>query len=164
VDKERTEFNRDKSRLDGFSYVCKSCQSSNFKSYYRENKAKVLEKNAIYNKTAKARKYQKNYRDENREKVALAISEWGKKNRNKRNAARAKYVAQKKNQTPDMNKAELVEIDGMYEYHQIFNAVMPEKKWHVDHIQPIEHGGLHHPSNLQILSEHDNCSKGAKWD
>lgn len=33
---------------------------------------------------------------------------------------------------------------------------------HVDHIIPISRGGLHHPSNLQILTKFENLSKGAK--
>lgn len=37
-------------------------------------------------------------------------------------------------------------------------------KYHVDHIRPIAAGGDHAPWNLQLLSEFDNCSKGASWD
>ena len=69
----------------------------------------------------------------------------------------AKRRAKKKNQTPEMNAAEWAEINAMYLYNQIMPC-----KWHVDHIDPLDNGGLHHPSNLQILSEHDNCSKGAR--
>ena len=33
---------------------------------------------------------------------------------------------------------------------------------HVDHIFPVSQGGIHHPSNLQILTAKANLSKGAK--
>ena len=35
--------------------------------------------------------------------------------------------------------------------------------YHVDHIKPLSKGGLHHPSNLQVLRGADNIKKGAKW-
>ena len=33
---------------------------------------------------------------------------------------------------------------------------------HVDHIIPLALGGLHHPSNLQILTAEENLKKGCK--
>ena len=78
-----------------------------------------------------------------------------KKNRAAINSNAARYRARKLNQTPDMNKSEWAEIEGLYMY----NEIMP-KVWHVDHVDPLSKGGLHHPSNLQILSDHDNHTKG----
>lgn len=34
---------------------------------------------------------------------------------------------------------------------------------HVDHIVPIKHGGLHCPTNLQVLTRAENLKKGASW-
>jgi hypothetical protein len=34
--------------------------------------------------------------------------------------------------------------------------------YHIDHILPIFYGGIHHPINLRILDERDNCSKRHK--
>lgn len=34
---------------------------------------------------------------------------------------------------------------------------------HVDHIVPIKHGGLHCPTNLQVLTRAANLKKGASW-
>ena len=76
-------------------------------------------------------------------------------NAGKRANSSANRRARVRNQTPEMNSAEKAEIDAMY----LYNQIMPGK-WHVDHVDPIDNGGLHPPENLQILSEHDNCSKG----
>ena len=37
---------------------------------------------------------------------------------------------------------------------------------HVDHILPIQKGGIHHPINLRVLPGSENCSKGANihWE
>jgi hypothetical protein len=43
--KEYSEFPRDKSRKDGYSYNCKDCCGSKFKKYYNANKEKILKKN-----------------------------------------------------------------------------------------------------------------------
>jgi 5-methylcytosine-specific restriction endonuclease McrA len=93
----------------------------------------------------------------NKEHKAAYSAEWAKNNRHKKNAYRNKRRATLKNQTPEMNKAELVEIEWMY----LYNQIMP-RDWDVDHIVALDNGGLHHPSNLQILSASDNRSKGSK--
>ena len=36
------------------------------------------------------------------------------------------------------------------------------RTYHLDHILPIAHGGIHHPINLRILNGIDNCSKRHK--
>ena len=38
--------------------------------------------------------------------------------------------------------------------------------FHVDHILPMNKGGIHHPINLRVLPGPENCSKGAKihWE
>ena len=85
------------------------------------------------------------------------MAEYRENNRARYNSNAARYRARKLDQTPDMNAAEWAEIEGMYMY----NSVMPQE-WHVDHVDPLSNGGLHHPSNLQILSKHDNHTKGAR--
>ena len=118
------------------------------------------------------KEYHRKYFQRNREKLLAMSSQWKKDNPEaetrhkreyrKRNMAKFnEYAATRRarllDQTPYLSVAEQAEIDGMYEYHQI----MPGN-WHVDHKVAISNGGLHHPHNLQLLSEHDNCTKWAK--
>ena len=143
------------------AYICNKCDSAAGSAYKRANRDKINESVRKYRNANKdkRRAWNQAYKKANPEKVKACEKAYAKANRGKRNAIGAKYRAMKKDQTPDMNKAELVEIEAMYEYHQIFNAVMPEKKWHVDHIEALANGGLHHPSNLQVLTEAENLAK-----
>ena len=118
------------------NYRCKSCM----RDYRARNKER-----------------HRKYLEDNRDAMSATSKIYKRKNRGYLTFLERTRKATIRNQTPDMNKAELAEIEAMYEYNQI----MPGK-WHVDHVDPIDNGGLHYPTNLQILSEHDNCSKGAK--
>ena len=118
-----------------YNYTCRSCHS---KSGKKDHKRRMKDP------WFRARRNEQN-------------AQFFKDNPGKACAKTARRRAKVLGQTPDMNAGELTEIDGFYMYNQIF-----EGKWHVDHIDPIDNGGLHHPSNLQILSEHDNCSKGPR--
>ena len=134
------------------------------KAYCKANKEKISAKNHAYyedNKEEIAAQH-KAYREDNKEKIAAQKKAYQEDNKEKMNAKTAKRRARKLDQTPDLNIAEKVEIESMYLYNRIFNAVMPKKEWHVDHIVALANGGLHHPSNLQVLTKHDNLSKGAR--
>ncbi len=140
------------------------------KAYYEANKEQAKaryetnkEKRLAYSKTRyeadkeKAKAYQKAHYEANKEKALAYQKAYRKANIEKVYAFNAQYRARKLNQTPEMNIAEQVEIEYIYMYNQI----MP-RDWEVDHIDPLDNGGLHHPSNLQVLSEHDNRSKSSK--
>ena len=122
------------------------------KNYYLENKENDNAKSREWYKKNKDTEHYKNYSSENTKK-------WKRDNREKVSSQTRTRQARKKGLTPEMNKAELVEIESMYMY----NHIMPGD-WHVDHIKPLAAGGLHHPSNLQVLSKFDNLTKGAKWN
>ncbi|AIX33131.1 hypothetical protein Syn7803C17_144 [Synechococcus phage ACG-2014f] len=79
------------------------------------------------------------------------------------NARAAKRRATKRNQTPNLTPDEEERIRQIYQEC----GIMTEQTGvphHVDHIVPISRGGLHHPDNLQILTAHENQSKGAKLE
>lgn len=64
-------------------------------------------------------------------------------------------------QTPDLTAAESAKIA---QFYRVARALTQRTglAHEVDHVIPISRGGLHHPSNLQILLQADNRSKGAK--
>jgi len=107
-----------------------------------------------------------------KEKTKKRVDKWRKENpekwkeQNKRypeknNAKEAKRRASIKNQTPDMTQKEIDKIFSIYEECSRISLEtgIPHE---VDHIIPICKGGLHHPSNLQILTMKENRTKGSK--
>ena len=118
-------------------YMCRPCKNSKELKYRKENKEAIAEYK---------REYHREY---------LKTPE----GRAKKNAAEQAREARKLAQTPWMSRAEYAEVEAMY----LYNAVMPGT-WHVDHIKPLSKGGLHHPSNLQLMRGEENVRKNARWD
>jgi 5-methylcytosine-specific restriction endonuclease McrA len=67
------------------------------------------------------------------------------------------YRSKKLSQTPILTEAEKMKVEL---YYKISQHLGPD--WHVDHIHPISHGGLHHPDNLQIVTKKYNLQKKDK--
>jgi len=116
--------------------------------YYLNNKEKILNSHAIYRKTNKDKIQKSNtmYRENNREKFCIYEAE-----------RRAKKI----NHT-------LLPVDSkmIWLYYAVCNEtnnILGDTFFHVDHIQPLNKGGLHHEDNLQILEVHLNLQKHNKW-
>ena len=167
VERSTSEFYKHKETADKLWHSCKSCTKKYNAARYKKNRDKILRQTAEWAANNKdKRSAQSRARRERpgfREREYELRKKWAQKNAHKVRESVGRYRGRKRNQTPEMNRAELVEAQEMYLYHQIFNAVMPEKEWHVDHIQPLAAGGLHHPSNLQVMYGPENQSKGATW-
>ena len=88
------------------------------------------------------------------------LNKWTKNNRNICNAYRARYEANKLNQTPTNTNHEV--IQWFYDIVSQKNKQANKTAYHVDHVVPLSKGGLHHEDNLQILTAHQNLCKGAK--
>ena len=147
--KDNSEYNKKaKPSQNGDVYKtrCRRCDSEYGSKWQRENKARV-------------RVNRRRHYTDNKEKYLEMDRVWGLNNPDKKGQHRANRRAKMAEQTPELTPAEMAEVGGLYEYHQIFNAVMPEKKWHVDHILALANGGIHHPENLQVLTAEDNLRK-----
>lgn len=130
------------------------------KVYYEKNKEKVAayhkqyyidNKESINNKTKK-------YWHENKERLNAWQREYCKNNKDKFNSYNAKRRANISENTKVLTQEEQTLITEYYSTCQFLGT----DKYHVDHIVPLHLGGLHHSSNLQILTVEDNLSKGAK--
>jgi len=149
------------------------------KAYYETNKEEVLVKSKVYRKAAKDRI--KAYREANREKRKAQSKSWREANREKVKAYREAYRkdnkailyslmskrrALKMNQYGKLSADDKFVIEECYELAQLrFKSI--GIKWHVDHIIPLSKGGLHKPTNLQVVPATWNLQKSnnhqEKW-
>lgn len=129
------------------------------KQNYQDNKEKIDKRNKQWYKNNEEKIIQ--YRINNKEKYKEYYIKWCKNNLEKVAAFNANYRSLKESQTPVLNEEEQKRINRLYEICKQLNY--NSKDFHVDHIQPISKGGLHHPDNLQILPDWLNCEKNNKW-
>ena len=115
----------------------------------------------------------KKYRENNKEKIAANGSKWASANRNKINAANKRYRKNNKEKvnfltsngrarrfgaTIYMTKEDKAKIAELYTIAQDATKLFGYG-WAVDHIVPLNKGGLHKLSNLQVVPMTWNRSK-----
>jgi hypothetical protein len=103
------------------------------------------------------KKYDKKLYENKKELRKKQVSEWTKNNRDKRNFADAKRRAFKKGATPE--NANFEKIATFYKESKMLTEITGIP-FHVDHVYPLSKGGLHHESNLRVITLKDNCEKG----
>ena len=70
--KHITEFYKDKSRYDGYTYICKICNKDQREEYVEQNKDNISEHNKQYRELNKGKiaEHQKEYRELNKDKLS----------------------------------------------------------------------------------------------
>jgi hypothetical protein len=96
-----------------------------------------------------------------KEKARLNMARWRKNNPGKNGAINARRRARKLAASVPLTLQEQVEVIAIYAKARALTELTGEA-YHVDHIIPLSKGGLHHPSNLQVLLGVDNLRKGAR--
>jgi 5-methylcytosine-specific restriction endonuclease McrA len=83
------------------------------------------------------------------------------KAREKGTRTSARRRARLANTSVPLTPEEQAKVIGIYAEARALSEMIGTP-YHVDHIIPLSKGGLHHPSNLQVLRGIDNLRKGAK--
>ena len=129
---------------------CKDCHKATATKYYRDNQ----EKRAVQKKA---------WAQKNKETVYAGNRRWAITNRDKMRSYYAKRRASKLQATPSwLNEEQLWMMKEVYHAAKV-RSEMTGVEHHVDHIVPLQGEqvcGLHVPWNLQVLTAHDNISKG----
>jgi len=105
--------------------------------------------------------YNRQHYENNSEQRKEYQKEWGKNNPAKVNAKSGRRRARKLNQTPELTDREKLEIDFLYAVADGLGQITGTP-YEVDHIHPLSKGGIHHPRNLQVITEKENLRKSAK--
>lgn len=184
------EFNKDKSKRDGIYPSCKAClkeyRATNvekIKEYYVDNSKQAKERSAKHyaantekvNKRAakwhtdnpeKVKVIQARYRAANPEKCRASVSKYQKANIDKCRSIVNKRRAAKLQAIPTWLTQD--DYTTMKTIYKEANRLTQDTgiKHHVDHIHPLRGRyirGFHCPSNLQILTESENCIKSNKF-
>jgi len=102
VDKEITEFFKDKQRKGGLYPSCKECGKEYHKEYNKKNKDKIIEHKKEYYKKNKNKinKSNKEYYEENKDKVAERVKEYYKENKYKIIERQNEYVKNRRLSDP----------------------------------------------------------------
>ena len=108
------------------------------------------------------------YKLENKEKISIWRANYRVENQPKLNARGAKYRSKKLGATVCMTKEDKAKIAELYEIARNATKLFGYG-WEVDHIVPLNKGGLHKLSNLQVVPGSWNSAKGDRscdtyWD
>lgn len=154
-EKAITEFRKNKSNKDGFSYYCKDCLNMYSDRYKKARR--------IYAKTHKKEKkeYDKKYRETNKEKIRLNKQKWRKENR----------VHYNIKQNLQWHKRRQIKMDLMEDYtkkdreytmnlfnHKCANCGSTENLC-IDHHYPLSKGNPLTRQNAVILCNQCNTRK-----
>lgn len=143
-----------------FYYLNNKNKLRNINKRWRENnqdKMKKLQKKWEQNNKDHRKEYSKQWHQNNKERLMGVRKQWRQDNKDKVNALTAKHRAIKFNQTPKLTEIEQNRINFIYK----ICSTMAD--YHVDHIQPLSKGGLHHPDNLQVMQAALNLEKSDKY-
>ena len=167
--KPAKEFSKSTTKKNGLSSYCKDCDSIATSEWQKKFPEKSNEKGRAWYEAnrEKAIKQKKVYRDANKGKEAKRGKEWREKFPEKVAAKAAKRRAAMLERIPSWSDAEeKIAIDKVYENCSLM-SILTGVPHEVDHVIPLQGeyvSGLHHSTNLAVISADENRSKSNKWE
>lgn len=153
-------------------------KAANGKAYRERNRGRIAARRKAYRERNRERiaASKKAYRENNREREAAQKKAWRKRNSERIAATKKAW----KERNPELiqetrrrrrakkKNAQIIltakEKEKLLVLERTRSELQEEtgRAYHLDHILPLAHGGLHHPMNLRILEGAENLSKQDK--
>jgi hypothetical protein len=189
IEKNESEFHKQKSHKNGLCSWCKACVNNNHQKWYNKNKIRLQDYQ---------REYQKEYYKDNHEKAKEAVKRWRTDNPD----YKQEYYKNRRKVDPNyklaMNLRSRIRSavksqfgDKAYKSIELLGCTIEEARqhleskfqdgmtwenygmfgWHIDHIKPVSSFDLTNPeeqkkcfhyTNLQPLWAEENLTKGAR--
>jgi hypothetical protein len=187
IEKEFSDFVKDKNSKTGYKSCCKLCHNLRNKNWNKNNveKKSLSDKNWRNNNIKNRQIYLKNYKKNNWDKILLQVNTRDKErtkndifyNLKKRMRSRIYFFLKKKEIVKKDRTFEIIgcspqDLKKHLERQFVFNMTWENRaEWHIDHIIPLssartveEFYKLCHFTNLQPLWAEENLKKGNRFN
>ena len=181
IEKEITEFHKEKRGKYGVRSKCKKCAAEYKAQYCQANIERIAEYKKLYDQNNKdvikqyqqsnrerISEYQKQYRKSNSVQIAALKNRYSLTPKGKAIAKADKHNrrAAKLNNGGKHTGAEILELfdlqSGKCPYCKAKLHKTKRNSFHVDHVMPLSKGGSNNVSNIQLLCPRCNLSKHNK--
>jgi len=133
------------------------------KAWYERNPERKAATNKAWRERNRERKaaVRKAWHERNRERAAATNKAWRERNPERVAEKRRRRRCRKRNASIHLTANETQQLLILERTRQELQRETG-REYHIDHVLPIVHGGIHHPVNLRILEGEENLSKNAK--
>lgn len=141
--KSLDDFCKHKAKHDGLNSRCKECSNNVFKSWASRNHVKHIEKKRLW-------------RTSNLQQDKSNKLQWREYNGDKIRSYNSKRRSLKQNAVSQLHNPKIEQC-----FYKMARMLKEEtgNDYHLDHILPLNKGGVHHHCNLQIIEAKKNLEK-----
>lgn len=162
TEKDLSEFGKQKSSSTGIRSACKKCHTEKAKLYAAKNKPKVAAYHALHYERNKEKYIERNRARylKSSKVINKKNAEWKKINSDLVKVYNQNRKAKKRMQVGQISRGIVKKLMTLQGGHCInCKTNLHDSGHHLDHIMPIDLGGLHTDENLQLLCPKCNLRK-----
>ena len=165
LDKAWLERNRERKAVTNKAWYERNRErkATTSKAYRERNRERISIVDKAWLERNRERKATTNkaWRERNRERRAITSKAWRERNRDLDHELKRRRRCKQKNASIPLTANEKEKMLLLERTRQQLQSETG-REYHIDHILPIAHGGIHHPVNMRILDGRENESKQDK--